>query len=151
MKRKFPLNKYFLTTVYPFISKLYYAMPYFKGSTRIFRSLFNFLPLFTGAAKSAFGFNWYVHSRESLWTFLVSCEKLTTKNLIRELDNAETFICVGANFGWYPLLAASTNPAIKVFGFECNSEVQNWFKRNVTLNNFQVKINEFAISDQKGK
>lgn len=126
-------------------------MPYFKGSTRIFRSLFNFLPLYTGAAKSALGFSWQLHSRESLWTYLMSCEKLTTKNLIGELHDAETFICVGANFGWYPLVAASTNPALKVFGFECNSEVQNVFKRNVTLNDYQVTIADFAISDHEGK
>ena len=81
----------------------------------------------------------------------MSCEKLTTKNLIRELHNAETFICVGANFGWYPLVSASTNPALKVYGFECNSEVQNTFKRNVNLNNYQVTIADFAISDHEGK
>jgi len=151
VKITFKPSPLFLKIVYPLISKFYYSMPYFKGSTRIFRSLFNFLPLYTGTAKSALGFTWYLHSRESLWTYLMSCEKLTTKNLIRELHNAEAFICVGANFGWYPLVAASINPTLKVFGFECNSEVQNTFKRNVTLNNYQVTIADFAISDHEGK
>ena len=141
----------FLKIVYPLISKVYYSMRYFKGSTRIFRALLNFLPLYTGPVKSTLGFNWYLHSRESLWTFLMSCEKLTTKYLISELHNAETFICVGANFGWYPLVSCSTNPALKVFGIECNSEVKNIFERNVNLNNYQVTIADFAISDHEGK
>ena len=151
MKIGSKLSPLFLKIVYPLISQCYYSLPYFKGSTKVFRSLFNFLLLYTGPAKSALGFIWYLHSRESLWTFLVSCEKFTTKKLIKELLNAETFICVGANFGWYPLVSASTNPSLKVFGFECNSEVLSKFERNVTLNNFQVTIGDFAISDHKGK
>ncbi len=151
MKIAFRLSLFFLKIVYPLCSNLYYSLPYFKGSTRVFRSFFNFLPLYTGCTKSALGFNWYLHSRESLWTFLVSCEKLTTKNLIRELHNADTLICIGANFGWYPLVSASTYPALKIFGFECNSGVRNRFKENVKLNNYQVTIANFAVSDHEGR
>lgn len=132
------------------ISKFYYSTPYFKGSTRIFRLLFNFLPLYTGPVKHTLGFKWYLHSRESLWTFLMSCEKLTTKSLINELRGTETFICVGANFGWYPLVSASINPTLKVFGFECNSEVQNIFRKNVTLNNFEITTSDLAIGNHEG-
>ena len=151
MRKLLSLRSVFLKVVYPFISNFYYFIPYFKGSTRVFRLLLNLLPLYFGPVKSHLGFNWYLHSRESLWTFLMSCEKVTTKNLLNELRDADTFISVGANFGWYPLLSASTNPELKVFGFECNSEVKDMFERNIDLNNFQITVSDFAISDHEGK
>lgn len=81
----------------------------------------------------------------------MSCEKLTTKNLIRELHTANTFICVGANFGWYPLVSASINPSLKIFGFECNTEVQNMFEKNVRFSNYEITIAGIAISDHEGE
>ena len=140
-----------LEFVYVMISKVYYNLPYFKGSTRLFRILFKWLPLRFGPIKHSLGFKWYIHSRESLWTFLVSCEKMTTKQLILELEDAETFICVGANFGWYPLVSSSINSNVKVFGFECNSTVRSHFERNVAQNKYQISVIAFAINDQESE
>jgi FkbM family methyltransferase len=67
------------------------------------------------------------------------------------LKDAETFICVGANFGWYPLVSSSLNPNVKIFGFECNSAVRSHFERNVAYNEYHISIIAFAISDQENK
>ena len=144
-------NSRIMAKIYRLISIVYYYIPYFKGSTRVFRSLLNILPLRIGPIKHSLGFEWFIHSRESLWTFLVSCEKMTTKQLIRELKDAQTFICIGANFGWYPLVSSSMYPNVKAFGFECNSAVRSHFEKNVAYNDFPVSIIASAISDQEGK
>ncbi len=144
-------NSKFLIAIYLLFSKIYYNTPSFRGSTRLFRNLFKCLPLQIGSVKHLLGFEWYIHSRESLWTFLVSCEKMTTKQLLVELNGAKTFICIGANFGWYPLVSSSTNPAVNAFGFECNSSVRQIFRRNVNLNDYEISIIDFAISNHEGQ
>ncbi len=132
------------------MSYAFFKVPYVKGSSRVYRIIFNALPKKNTALKHLLGFKWLVSSSESLWTYIVSCEKYTTKVLLDELVPAKTFICVGANFGWYPLVAASFDPSINIVGFECNSKVRQVFSRNVELNSYDIRVSDFAISDSEG-
>jgi len=132
------------------MSYAFFKLPYVKGSSRVYRMIFNVLPKRNTTLKHILGFRWLVLSGESLWTYIVSCEKYTTKILFNELITARTFICVGANFGWYPLVAASFGTNINIVGFECNSKVRDVFVRNVELNSFDIHVSNFAISDSEG-
>jgi FkbM family methyltransferase len=63
------------------------------------------------------------------------------------LPSADSFIVVGANLGWYPLLAKSVNPNIRVNAFECNSEIFNGLRNNISANNFKdVTLHKIALS-----
>ena len=132
------------------MSYAFFKIPYFKGSIRIYRMFFNALPKEKIVLRHLLGFKWLIQSSESLWTYIVSCEKYTTKILLEELIAAKTFICVGANFGWYPLVAASFRTNIHIVGFECNSKVRDVFLRNVELNSYNIHVSDFAISDSEG-
>lgn len=132
------------------LSYAFYKIPYIKGSSRVYRMIFDALPKRNTVLKHILGFKWLVLSSESLWTYIVSCEKYTTKMLLKELVGAKTFICVGANFGWYPLVAASFGKSLNIVGFECNSKVRDVFSRNVELNSLDIQVSDFAISDSEG-
>lgn len=63
-----------------------------------------------------------------------------------------TFYDIGANIGYYSLLAATTNKSIKVVGFEPAKGPLNYFRKNVLLNNFsQIKVEAVALSDKNGE
>jgi FkbM family methyltransferase len=62
-----------------------------------------------------------------------------------------TFYDIGANIGYYSLLAASENKDIRVVGFEPANGPFHFLKENVALNNFQnITIENIALSDKSG-
>jgi len=62
-------------------------------------------------------------------------------------------LVVGANSGYYALLAALTNARVQVSAFEPYPEAVRWLRRNVWLNrlNRQVEIHECAIGGAPGR
>jgi FkbM family methyltransferase len=66
--------------------------------------------------------------------------------------NISTFYDIGANIGYYSLLASTINKSIKVVGFEPASGPLNYFKKNVSLNKFKhIKIEPIALSNKNGE
>ena len=64
---------------------------------------------------------------------------------------AKRFVDVGANIGYYSLVAAAVNPAIEVVSFEPMPAAFRYLKRNLALNGFEhVKAEEVALSDVEG-
>jgi FkbM family methyltransferase len=133
------------------LSKFYWNFPHFKGEHLALRVIFRALPSYRGYLRHSLGFNWFVNNREELWTFIVSCEKHTTKILLKEIESSDTFISIGANFGWYPLVVSSRKMNVKVYGFECNSQVSEQFLENINFNNYEVISVKSAVSDFNGK
>ena len=69
--------------------------------------------------------------------------------LIKKMD---VFYDIGANIGYYSLLAEMENPAIKVTAFEPASGPLFYLKENIRLNNFKkISVEEIALSEKNGE
>jgi FkbM family methyltransferase len=68
------------------------------------------------------------------------------------IKRVNVFYDIGANIGYYSLLAAMENKAIEVVGFEPASGPLHYFKENVKVNNFdKIKVESLALSQQEGE
>ena len=137
--------------LYFLVAKILYAMGYFHGSFRIQMKISNYLPLRLGQVMHPLGFSWMVSSRETLSTYLSSCEAFTTKLVLSQVGKIDFFICVGANRGWYPLVVGANNKEVRIAAFECNSSIYDDLSRNVSENGNQSELYRFAIGDQVTK
>jgi FkbM family methyltransferase len=82
--------------------------------------------------------------------FWEGCESFEyTPVFIDIVRNTSTFFDIGANIGYYSLLASTINKSINVVGFEPARGPLNYFRKNVLLNNFnQIKVESIALSDK---
>jgi len=62
----------------------------------------------------------------------------------------DSFICVGANRGWYPLAVGAMNKTLKIMAFECNTSIYDELNKNIVENSNQSELFKFAISDHVG-
>lgn len=70
---------------------------------------------------------------------------------LKLIRNINVFYDIGANIGYYSLLAAMENPKIKVVGFEPASGPLFYFQENVRINNFKnIKVEAIALSEKDG-
>ena len=71
------------------------------------------------------------------------------ENLVKDFN---CFLDIGAHTGYYSLLAAKTNPKIKIYSFEPATGPKHFLNQNIELNNFQGIINSIdkALSDTIG-
>jgi FkbM family methyltransferase len=68
------------------------------------------------------------------------------------LKNVTTFFDIGANIGYYSLVAKAVNPLVKVVAFEPMPGPQNYFNKNKALNGFEdIVVEAIALSDKKGE
>ncbi len=65
----------------------------------------------------------------------------------------ESFIDIGANTGYYSLMAAAVNPRSKIYSFEPAQGPLRYLTKNVFINNFQnqVSVHPIALSSQSGE
>lgn len=96
------------------------------------------------------GTKWIVGSqRHSFW--LGNYEPFLQKRMAQEVVNGGVFYDVGANVGFYSLLASSLIGSGKVFAFEPWPVNVQFLRKHLTLNNVKnVETFEIAISDQVG-
>ena len=75
-----------------------------------------------------------------------------TRFVQRALRAGDCFVDVGANIGWFTLLAASlVGPTGRVVSFEPASVIREQLAKNVSLNSLpQVTIEPFGLSDVNG-
>ena len=81
-------------------------------------------------------------------------EPATTSLLETELRQGETFVDVGANFGYFTVLAASrVGPNGRVAAFEANASLQRQLKRSLRMNGFEQRVfcADCALGDEDGK
>ncbi len=131
------------------ISWLFYFLN-FRGSTRVLRAIIKLLPFQRITAKHPLGFLWVLDSKESLSTYLSSCEKFTTKVISDFAKDLDFVVCVGANRGWYPLLLSAIRPDIKIHAYEPNSKTYLMLERNVEVNQAPVSLHRLGIGRSKG-
>jgi FkbM family methyltransferase len=75
-----------------------------------------------------------------------------TKIFIRLIKKVSVFYDVGANTGYYSLLAELENTLTKVVGFEPATGPLFYFRENVRINNYQnIRVESLALSHQQGE
>ncbi len=81
------------------------------------------------------------HEEEITWFFLKACQP------------GMTFVDIGANTGYFSLLAAGCFEQVRVLAFEPVPRVLSYLYRNIDLNqlNKQIQTFEIALSDQNGQ
>ena len=136
-----------VSKLYFVIATLFLKFNNFKGSTRILTIFFKYLPIKLGRIKHPLGFSWRVSSRDSLNTYLSSCEPFTTEIVVSLASKLETFICIGANRGWYPLVVGSRNVATRILAFECEPRIFTELTENISMNGNKSELFQFAIGD----
>lgn len=68
------------------------------------------------------------------------------------VTRCKTFLDIGANTGYYALLAAVKNPSARVFAFEPASAPYHYLLENIRINRLQtVKAFPIALSDKEGE
>lgn len=77
-------------------------------------------------------------------------EPVTILLLGQLLKQADMFIDVGANVGYYSLVAASENPTLKIVAFEPNPKLFTMLNDNISANGFQIVSEDIAMSDKTG-
>ena len=86
------------------------------------------------------------------WQGLEGYEPATSRTLRFFFERSRTFVDVGANYGFYSLLAALWNPDLRVFAFEPVPEIYDGLKRNIMLNRLNDRVTPVcqALSDASG-
>ena len=136
-----------MNLLYFLVAKIFYSVGYFHGSSKILMKISGGLPLKVGRIKHPLGFSWMISSRDALSTYLSSCEPFTTKLVLSRAANIDSFICVGANRGWYPLVVGARSKKVRIVSFECNSSIYEELSQNISDNGNQSELHCFAIGD----
>lgn len=86
------------------------------------------------------------------WHGLDGVEPHTSATLRFFFERSQTFVDVGANAGFYSLLAALWSPAIQVVAFEPVPQIFSGLVRNVRLNQLEnrIRCENIALSSQSG-
>jgi FkbM family methyltransferase len=86
------------------------------------------------------------------WGGLDSFEPETSRTLRFFFLRVSTFVDVGANYGFYSLLAAHWNPHLQVVAFEPVPQIYQGLQRNIKLNDLQTRVSAYpmALSDVSG-
>ena len=71
---------------------------------------------------------------------------------IKLIKKINVFYDIGANIGYYSLLAEIENKNIKVIGFEPASGPLFYFRENIKINKFKnIRVESLALSDKEGE
>ncbi|MFT5877146.1 MAG: FkbM family methyltransferase [Dokdonia sp.] len=90
-------------------------------------------------------------SRLLFWEGVKGWEYDTIKLFVPLIKNAEVFLDIGANVGYYSLVASGLNPTIKIIAFEPFPDAYDALTDNVQLNKFtNIQSEKVALSDSKG-
>lgn len=85
------------------------------------------------------------------WQGMAAFEPETYKLFGRLLAAARCFADIGANTGFYALVAGVTDPTRHVHAFEPMPSICNYLRRNVEINNLNnVTVAECAVTDYDG-
>src|SRR5690606_323848 len=87
------------------------------------------------------------------WGNVEGFEYHATKVFIELVKNSSVFLDIGANIGYYSLLASAvTDKKIKVFAFEPMPAIYDYLLKNIKCNGFSnISPYALALSDAKGE
>lgn len=79
-------------------------------------------------------------ARDLFWGGFKGFEPETAKLFYKLAENSNVTFDIGANVGYYTLLAAIANERGQVYAFEPVPEIYEWLKRNIALNSISNVI-----------
>ena len=88
--------------------------------------------------------------RDLYWWGKDAFEPETYSIFIKLVKSCSLFIDVGANIGYYSLVAAATNKKTKIVSFEPVPLVFSMLKNNIVLNNLSIHAENMAVSNVNG-
>lgn len=78
-------------------------------------------------------------------------EPITTKMLLDTLKKDYVFVDIGANLGYFTVMAGKFLTEGKVYSFDVDNKVVKLLKKNIRLNNLKnVQAYNYGVSDKKG-
>ena len=80
----------------------------------------------------------------------ISWENMTRKIWINLAKKSKIIIDIGANTGFFSIIAKVYNDDCNIYAFEPQPNIFNIFKKNVQINNFNISCNKVAISKYTG-
>lgn len=89
-------------------------------------------------------------SYQLFWKSWRHFEPLTTALMMELLADAQVFLDIGANIGYFALTAATLHPQLRVVAFEPNPKLARILRYNVALNGLAIATEQRAISDRSG-
>ncbi len=91
-------------------------------------------------------------SSSLFWHGLDGHEPETSRTLRFFFERSDSFVDVGANYGFYSILAATSNPKLRVVSFEPLRPIFEGLKKNMALNHFEERVvcENMALSSQSG-
>lgn len=129
------------------VANWFFTAGNFRGKWRIERFVLPRVHLEPAFYLHPFGFWWKIEDESSKRTFLANCENSTT-NLIEKVadSNQMMFVDVGANRGWYSLLATSLCSASVVIAFEPEASARSKLNENLEKNGYRnVRVFSCAV------
>lgn len=91
-------------------------------------------------------------SKKIFWDGIEGFEFNSVKIFCEVLKNSDVFFDIGANIGYYSLLASAIkNKNIEVYAFEPMPSAFDFLKKNIEINQFfNIKPQKLALSNEKG-
>ncbi len=90
--------------------------------------------------------------RVLFWKGIQGFEFAPYKVFVHLAKNSSCFFDIGANIGYYSLVAKKFNPSILVHGFEPMPSAAKYFKNNCKINNFNdVEVHQMALTNFMGE
>ncbi len=91
-------------------------------------------------------------AKRVFWDGMKGFEDGVTRIFVDLIKDVDVFLDVGANIGYYSLLAAALNPRLKITSFEPVPSAHKYLKDNASLNHFNnITPVQMAVSDQDGE
>ncbi|MEZ5083785.1 MAG: FkbM family methyltransferase [Bacteroidales bacterium] len=91
-------------------------------------------------------------TRKLFWNGIKGFEYNSVVIFVSLIKKSNVFFDIGANLGYYSLLAEKINPALNIFAFEPFSDAVTAFERNIKRNNFKkIQIIPVGLSDKTGE
>jgi len=105
------------------------------------------------------GISFWLYNNAYFWDtelFWHGFEGLDYENKTREIwcslaAKSKVIFDIGANTGWFSMMAKAYNKHTKVFAFEPQPNIYKVLHKNNELNDFDIRCEQLALSDQKGK
>jgi len=152
------IKQYFKRLIQSHLGRYLFPMLrlFFTPSAKLRKSL-----LFTGKVKIMvspqihfflLNKNFYSET-DFFWLGFEKCEweSQTRKLWVKLCQNADSVLDIGANTGFYSLLAKSINPACDVYAFEPQPNIYNVLVENRRINHFEINCYPLALSNTIGQ
>ena len=98
----------------------------------------------------SFGFDMYVTPRFRHHYAAQAYEELTSRLIRQSAKGAQTFVDVGAHYGFFAVLVGLSNPDCRILAFEPVPENSEIIGRNLRLNGVDADVHQAAVSDVGG-